>query len=144
MAQAKYKCTKCEQGFEWSVPAEASPAPAEGATEAEASNEQEPQKGICPSCSFRLSSRSHSRWLLMNAGLAGMALLLVVADPSPGFRWFLLNLTILNLLNFPAVILHELGHAVTAKAAGWGVYQVTIGWLGKPVYREKFGGHGCN
>jgi hypothetical protein len=72
------------------------------------------------------------------AGLVALAL--VMRDSSPGFSWFLANLVALHFLNFPATVLHELGHAVAAWTVGWPVRQVTIGWFGKPVFRRHLKG----
>jgi tetratricopeptide (TPR) repeat protein len=94
----------------------------------------------CPRCWTEREERSHRTIFVVYAIFGALAAIALVRDPSPGFGWFAVNLVILHFCNFPAVVLHELGHAVAARLVRWPVYQVAIGWFGKPIFRRKVSG----
>lgn len=51
---------------------------------------------------------------------------------------FLVNLALIQIFLILSIVPHELGHALSARALGWRVYQITIG-AGKQLWKARWG-----
>lgn len=95
---------------------------------------------VCPGCWMIRAERGHRRTIIIYVLIALGAGLWVMARPEPGFPVFLLNLALLYLFNFPAMILHEGGHALAASLVRWKTSQIVLGWFGKPIFKRSIAG----
>lgn len=85
----------------------------------------------------RLPVSPGERWIVVSLALALAGL--VVADLVQGFSHN--KLSVLFVLAFwgPMLVLHELGHALAARACGWHVSEIVIGF-GRELRRFRVGG----
>jgi hypothetical protein len=93
----------------------------------------------CPKCWVKTHSAAHKRAYTAYLVVAIFGFGLVFSNPKDGFGWLLLNFMLYYLLSIPAALPHELGHAFAAKALGFRVFQVTIGF-GTAIFERSFCG----
>ncbi len=80
-------------------------------------------------------SRSEQRWVAVGGLLlTGLFLAELAVDYTPAKISMLLVL----LFWLPLLVLHELGHAIAARAVGWHVDEMVIGF-GKELFRFRYG-----
>ena len=82
----------------------------------------------------------NERWMLLGAFV--LALVLLVAIVLEDYEPVKLAPVFLLLAWFPLIGLHELGHALVAKALGWDVEEIVIGF-GPPALRLALFGIPC-
>jgi Flp pilus assembly protein TadD len=81
------------------------------------------------------TSRGERLWLaLFGAGFLG----LIAADLAQGFSVRRLSVLFVLVAWVPLLVLHELGHALAARAVGWHVTEVVIGF-GRELLRFRIG-----
>lgn len=81
------------------------------------------------------TSRGERLWLtLFGAGFLG----LIAADLAQGFSIDKLSVVFVLVAWVPLLMLHELGHALGARAVGWHVTEVVIGF-GRELFRFRIG-----
>src|SRR5688572_16153726 len=81
------------------------------------------------------TSRGERLWLaLFGAGFLG----LIAADLAQGFSVRRLSVLFVLVAWVPLLALHELGHALGARAVGWHVTEVVIGF-GRELLRFRIG-----
>jgi len=66
-----------------------------------------------------------------------LGLLFVMIHPAGIVGWFLLNLTLLQMVFLIMIIPHELGHAVTARFMGMSVLKIILGY-GRILFTFRF------
>lgn len=82
----------------------------------------------------------NERWMLLGAFV--LALVALVAIVLEDYEPVKLAPVFLLLAWFPLIALHELGHALVAKALGWDVLEIVIGF-GRPAFRLSLFGIPC-
>jgi hypothetical protein len=93
-------------------------------------------KHLCPGCWVRRNNRSGS-WFLLSILVAGVgAFILHQIHPGALAGRLLLELSLVGLFLILAILPHELGHAIAARALGWNVHQIVIG-LGRPLFKWR-------
>jgi tetratricopeptide (TPR) repeat protein len=94
-------------------------------------------RNICPACWIKRANRSASRVLL---AIPVMFVCGYVADrlePGGVLGQILLNFSLIAVFLVLAVVPHELGHTIAARALGWRVYQIVIG-VGKQIWKRRW------
>lgn len=84
----------------------------------------------------RLPLQTGERWLVVALGLGFM--LLLGADLATGFAAQKLSVLFMLLFWGPLLVLHEAGHALAARAVGWQVSEIVIGF-GRELLRLRIG-----
>ncbi len=96
---------------------------------------------LCLGCRTKRMARNRFQGLIMTAllGFVG-ALLVIFAPPSWKFPgWVMLNYFLLLVFVVIAILPHELGHALAARALGLRLFRVEIG-SGRTLYEKRIGG----
>jgi tetratricopeptide (TPR) repeat protein len=95
-------------------------------------------KDWCPVCYPKVKSRE-GWWTLASLPVAlAMSWVLTKARyPNDRMGWLLLNATLALAWTAVVVLPHELGHALLAKAVGWRVFKVVVGF-GPLLFKRPF------
>jgi tetratricopeptide (TPR) repeat protein len=93
----------------------------------------------CPQCWMKKQTGAAKRAFFAYFCAAAIGLILVFSTADNTFGWFLLNLVLYYLLMIVAALPHELGHAFVAKAVGFRVFHISIGY-GRTIFERPFCG----
>jgi tetratricopeptide (TPR) repeat protein len=93
----------------------------------------------CPKCWMKLQTGASKRAFFAYFCAIAVGLALVISSSGNTFGWFLLNFVLYYLLMIVAALPHELGHAFAAKAVGFRVFHISIGY-GRTIFERPFCG----
>lgn len=93
----------------------------------------------CPRCWHKARHTAYKRFLTSYLILGIGAAIIVIINPEYQFGWLILNFLLYYVFGVLTALPHELGHAIAAKAVGFRVFQVTIGF-GRAIFKCRLWG----
>lgn len=96
-------------------------------------------KIYCQSCVDLAVDRTLAIYLFVRLGWLGYALFAYHVQGYPQLAWLVVNIVLMGFLGFFVVLLHELGHALTALVLKMRVYGIQVGQGNELLSFETFG-----